>query len=72
MTTLPHNTALLVIDVQKAFDDPKWGTRNNLDAEANVAKLLKGWRDTGRPVIHIQHRTPRLVACFPRANLDSR
>jgi nicotinamidase-related amidase len=54
--TLPLNAALLVIDVQKAFDHPTWGQRNNPEAEANVARLLNGFRDTGRPVIHIQHR----------------
>ncbi len=53
---LPQKTALLVIDVQKAFDHPKWGQRNNPEAEANVARLLKGFRSTGRPIIHIQHR----------------
>jgi nicotinamidase-related amidase len=56
--TIPQNTALLVIDVQKAFDHPKWGQRNNPEAEANVARLLRGWRDTARPVIHIRHRNP--------------
>jgi nicotinamidase-related amidase len=54
--TLPQNTALLVIDVQKAFDHPSWGQRNNLEAEANIARLLRGWRASARPVIHIQHR----------------
>ncbi len=54
--TLPRNAALIVVDVQKAFDHPRWGQRNNPDAEANVSRLLKGWRDTERPVIHIQHR----------------
>ena len=29
--------ALLVIDVQMAFEDKKWGTRNNPDAEENIA-----------------------------------
>ncbi len=31
--------ALIVIDVQKGFDDPRWGSRNNPDAEANIAQL---------------------------------
>lgn len=53
---LPQKTALVVIDVQKAFDHPKWGQRNNPEAEANVGRLLKGFRSTGRPIIHIHHR----------------
>lgn len=27
-----ENKALIVIDVQKAFNDKKWGERNNLNA----------------------------------------
>jgi len=49
------NTALIVIDVQKGFDDPKWGRRNNLDAESNISALINQWRTKKRPVIHIQH-----------------
>jgi nicotinamidase-related amidase len=57
MKQLHPNAALIVIDVQQAFDDSSWGERNNLGAEANVARLLAGWRDTGRPLFHIQHRS---------------
>jgi nicotinamidase-related amidase len=53
---LPKASALIVIDVQKAFDNPVWGQRNNPDAEQNVALLLSSWRATSRPIIHIQHR----------------
>lgn len=55
MQALPPNTALIVIDVQQGFDDPVWGKRNNLNAEENIAQLLKVWRTKALPVIHIQH-----------------
>ena len=47
--------ALLIIDVQKGLAEPALGQRNNPQAEANMARLLARWRDTGRPVIHVRH-----------------
>lgn len=55
MTGLPNNATLIVIDVQKGFDDPRWGKRNNLQAESNIARILDAWRSAGMPVIHTQH-----------------
>jgi nicotinamidase-related amidase len=52
---LPENAALIVIDLQKAIDQPNWGPRNNLDAEKNVAALLQVWRTSKRPIYHIRH-----------------
>ncbi|MPZ12553.1 MAG: isochorismatase family protein [Kiloniellaceae bacterium] len=52
---LASNAALVIIDFQKAIDDPKWGRRNNPEAEARTAELLGVWRATGRPVVHVQH-----------------
>lgn len=33
--------ALLIIDVQEAFDHVNWGQRNNLQAEDNMLKLVR-------------------------------
>ena len=55
MTGVPPNTTLIVIDVQKGFDDPRWGRRNNPEAEANIKKLLDAWRRASMPIIHTQH-----------------
>ncbi len=48
--------ALLVIDVQRAFEDTEyWGRRNNPDCEANVAALVGAWGERGHPVILVRH-----------------
>ncbi len=55
-----QNTSLVIIDVQKGFDEHKWGTRNNFFAEENIAKLLKAWRKAKRPIFHIKHDSTEL------------
>src|SRR5690625_6008760 len=56
--------ALIMVDVQKAFDDEKWGERNNLNAEENIGRILKLWRERGWLVIHIQHTSDNPNSVF--------
>lgn len=54
--TLGPRAALVIVDVQQAFDDAAyWGPRDNPSCEANIASLLARWRETGRPVIFVRH-----------------
>lgn len=57
MTLAEQNTALLLVDIQKGFDDEsRWGgNRNNKDAEQKCGKILDKWRALGLPVFHIIH-----------------
>ena len=49
-------TALVVVDVQRAFEDAAyWGARNNPACEANIAALLAAWRAAERPVVYVRH-----------------
>lgn len=47
--------ALVVVDVQRGFDDPVWGPRNNPDCEKNVARLIEAWRRSRRPIVFVRH-----------------
>ena len=47
--------ALIVVDVQQAFDDPAWGVRNNPACDDNVAALIEAWTRRGEPIVVVRH-----------------
>ena len=52
---LKANAALIIIDQQQGILQPRLGRRNNPQAEERMLDLLRAWRSSGRPVIHVQH-----------------
>lgn len=54
---LNKNSALLLVDIQKAFLEKDYPgiIRNNEDAEFICGKILKKWRTLNLPVIHVRH-----------------
>jgi len=54
---LHENPALILMDIQKGFDDIEYwgGQRNNPEAEENASKLLELWRKCSLPIYHVQH-----------------
>lgn len=51
--------ALLLVDIQKGFEDLAYwgGRRNNPKAENKAGLLLKKWREKGWPVFHVKHNS---------------
>jgi len=62
----PSPTALIVIDVQRAFDE--WEAagkrRNNPQAVARIAELLAAFRTSNAPIFHIRHASMRPNSSF--------
>jgi nicotinamidase-related amidase len=50
-----ERAALLLIDWQEGMHDPKWGPRNNPEAEDKAERLLATWRRLDWPIYHVQH-----------------
>lgn len=61
-------TALVVIDVQEAFDDRRWGRRNNRSADWNIANLVDAFGNAGFPVVFVQHVSGKPGSLFHAGN----
>ncbi len=53
---IPNGAALIVVDVQKGFDDEAhWGPRNNPECERNIQALADRWSELGYPLVFVRH-----------------
>jgi nicotinamidase-related amidase len=53
---ISENAALVIVDVQKGFEEADfWGPRNNPGADDNIARLIDVWQSSGRPVVFVRH-----------------
>src|SRR5687767_4365615 len=64
MTQSVARNALLIIDVQRAIDDPSWGRRNNPQAERKMRELLEHWRQQEWPVVHVRHESLNAASTY--------
>lgn len=68
--TRSDRPALLLVDIQKGFDDIDYwgGQRNNPDAELKASELLCLWRGYQLPVFHIQHCSTNPISPLHETN----
>jgi len=64
MSLKEQNAALILIDIQKGFDEEEYwgGNRNNKDAEEKSAIILKKWRELNLPIFHIVHSSQNPIS----------
>ena len=53
-----------MVVLQRSFEDPAFGRRNNPACEANVARLVRAWRSAGRPVVFVRHHERDRTSVF--------
>lgn len=54
-THVPLRRALIVVDLQRGFEEPSYGRRDNPDCEANIRRLVEAFRADGSPIVLVRH-----------------
>lgn len=64
------NPALILIDIQQAFQDEDFwgGNRNNKNAEQICGLILNRWRELNLPVFHVRHSSRNPVSKLHRSH----
>jgi len=67
------NPALILIDIQKGFENIKYwgGQRNNPNAENQASGLLALWRENDLPIFHIKHCSANPASLLHESNIGN-
>jgi nicotinamidase-related amidase len=65
-STCSEDSILIIVNAQNGLLDAAQESRNNLDAEKNIARILGHWRSKKRRVIHVKHVSDNPVSYFFR------
>jgi len=65
-----NKPALILIDIQKGFDDIEYwgGERNNIEAEGKASILLNIWRRSNFPIFHVKHCSTNPISRLAEGN----
>lgn len=65
-----NKPALILIDIQKGFDDIEYwgGERNNIEAEGKASILLNIWRRSNLPIFHVKHCSTNPISRLAEGN----
>ncbi|PFG19097.1 cysteine hydrolase family protein [Serinibacter salmoneus] len=62
-------TTLIVIDMQKGFDDPSWGpTTNREGCQRNVTRLIGAWTERSLPIVVVRHASVKVDSSLHRSH----
>ena len=62
--TWVDSAALVLVDVQMAFEHPRWGRRDNPACDDNITALVAAFAAAQVPLVFVRHTSPKTESDF--------